>query len=40
MIAQRALAIAAAALLVAAVAIATFGPQSISLGQALLPVRP
>jgi hypothetical protein len=35
-IAQRALAIAAAILLVAAVAVATFGPQSVSLGQALL----
>ncbi len=35
MIAQRALAILAAILLVAAVAIATFGPQSVSLGQAL-----
>ncbi len=35
MIAQRVLAVIAAALLVAAVAIATFGPQSISLGQAL-----
>ena len=36
MIAQRALAIAAAVLLVAAVAVATFGPQSVSLGQVLL----
>jgi hypothetical protein len=35
-IAQRALAIVAAVLLVAAVGIATFGPQSVSLGQALL----
>ncbi|WP_428488309.1 hypothetical protein [Rhodopila sp.] len=35
MIAQRALAVAAAVLLVAAVAIATFGAQSLSLGQAL-----
>jgi hypothetical protein len=34
-IAQRALAIVAAVLLVAAVGIATFGPQSVSLGQAL-----
>jgi hypothetical protein len=34
-IAQRALAVIAAALLVAAVALATFGPESISLGQAL-----
>jgi hypothetical protein len=34
-IAQRALAIAAAVLLVIAVAAATFGPQSVSLGQAL-----
>jgi hypothetical protein len=34
-IAQRALAVLAAALLVAAVALATFGPESISLGQAL-----
>ena len=36
MIAQRVLAIIAAILLVAAVAVATFGPQSVSLGQALL----
>ena len=35
MIAQRVLAVISAALLVAAVAIATFGPESISLGQAL-----
>jgi len=35
-IAQRVLAIIAAILLVAAVAVATFGPQSVSLGQALL----
>ena len=35
MIAQRALAVISAVLLVAAVAIATFGPESISLGQAL-----
>jgi hypothetical protein len=35
-IAQRALAIAAAVLLVVAVAVATFGPQSVSLGQALV----
>ena len=35
MIAQRVLAVIAAALLVAAVAIATFGAESISLGQAL-----
>ena len=35
MIAQRALAVLAAALLVAAVAIATFGAESISLGRAL-----
>jgi hypothetical protein len=35
-IAQRVLAIAAAVLLVAAVGVATFGPQSVSLGQALL----
>jgi hypothetical protein len=34
-IAQRALAVIAAVLLVAAVAIATFGSESISLGQAL-----
>jgi len=34
-IAQRALAVLAAILLVTAVAIATFGPQSLSLGQAL-----
>jgi hypothetical protein len=34
-IAQRVLAVLAAILLVAAVGIATFGPQSISLGQAL-----
>jgi hypothetical protein len=34
-IAQRALAVIAAVLLVAAVGIATFGPQSVSLGQAL-----
>jgi hypothetical protein len=34
-IAQRILAVISAALLVAAVAIATFGPESISLGQAL-----
>jgi hypothetical protein len=34
-IAQRALAIFAAILLVTAVGIATFGPQSVSLGQAL-----
>jgi hypothetical protein len=33
-IAQRVLAVISAALLVAAVAIATFGPESISLGQA------
>ena len=35
MIAQRILAVISAILLVAAVAIATFGPESISLGQAL-----
>lgn len=35
MIAQRVLAVISAVLLVAAVAIATFGPESISLGQAL-----
>ena len=35
MIAQRVLAVISAALLVAAVAIATFGSESISLGQAL-----
>jgi hypothetical protein len=35
-IAQRALAIIAAVLLVAAVGVATFGPQSVSLGQALV----
>ena len=35
MIAQRILAVLSAILLVAAVAIATFGPQSISLGQAV-----
>lgn len=35
MIAQRALAVLAAALLVAAVGIATFGAESISLGRAL-----
>ena len=35
MIAQRVLAVISAALLVAAVAVATFGPESISLGQAL-----
>lgn len=35
MIAKRALAVIAAVLLVAAVAIATFGPQSISLDRAL-----
>ena len=35
MIAQRALAVLAAVLLVAAVAVATFGAESISLGQAL-----
>ncbi len=35
MIAQRVLAVIAAVLLVAAVAIATFGPESISLGQAI-----
>jgi hypothetical protein len=34
-IAQRILAVVSAVLLVAAVAIATFGPESISLGQAL-----
>jgi hypothetical protein len=34
-IAQRVLAVLAAILLVAAVAIATFGPQSITLGQAV-----
>jgi len=34
-IAQRILAVISAVLLVAAVAIATFGPESISLGQAL-----
>jgi hypothetical protein len=34
-IAQRVLAVISAILLVAAVAIATFGPESISLGQAL-----
>jgi hypothetical protein len=34
-IAQRVLAVIAAVLLVAAVAIATFGPESISLGQAI-----
>jgi len=34
-IAQRVLAVLAAILLVTAVAVATFGPQSISLGQAL-----
>jgi hypothetical protein len=33
---QRALAVISAALLVTAVAIATFGPRSVSLGQALL----
>jgi hypothetical protein len=32
---QRALSVVSAALLVSAVAVATFGPQSISLGQAL-----
>ncbi len=36
MIAQRVLAVVAAVLLVAAVGIATFGPQSVSLGQALV----
>ncbi len=35
MIAQRILAVISAVLLVAAVAVATFGPESISLGQAL-----
>jgi len=35
-IAQRVLAVIAAVLLVAAVGIATFGPESVSLGQALL----
>jgi hypothetical protein len=35
-IAQRALAIIAAVLLVTAVGVATFGPQSVTLGQALL----
>ncbi|MGD0106875.1 MAG: hypothetical protein ABSC06_22975 [Rhodopila sp.] len=35
MIAQRVLAVISAVLLVAAVAVATFGPESISLGQAL-----
>jgi len=35
-IAQRVLAVVAAVLLVAAVGIATFGPQSVSLGQALV----
>ena len=35
MIAQRILAVISAVLLVTAVAIATFGPESISLGQAL-----
>ena len=35
MIAQRVLAVLAAIFLVTAVAVATFGPQSISLGQAL-----
>lgn len=35
MIAQRVLAVISAVLLVSAVAIATFGPESISLGQAL-----
>jgi hypothetical protein len=34
-IAQRIMAVASAILLVAAVAIATFGPESVSLGQAL-----
>jgi hypothetical protein len=34
-IAQRALAVISAILLVAAVAVATFGPESLSLGQAL-----
>jgi hypothetical protein len=34
-IAQRVLAVIAAILLVAAVGVATFGPQSVSLGQAL-----
>jgi hypothetical protein len=34
-IAQRVLAVISAVLLVAAVAVATFGPESISLGQAL-----
>jgi hypothetical protein len=36
LIAQRALAVIAAVLLVAAVGIATFGPQSVSLGQVLV----
>lgn len=35
MIAQRVLAVMAAVLLVSAVGVATFGPQSLSLGQAL-----
>ncbi len=35
MIAQRVLAVLSATLLVAAVAVATFGPESITLGQAL-----
>ncbi len=35
MIAQRALAVISAVFLVSAVAVATFGPESISLGQAL-----
>ncbi len=35
MIAQRIMAVVSAVLLVAAVAIATFGPESMSLGQAL-----
>ncbi len=35
MIAQRVLAVISAVFLVAAVAVATFGPESISLGQAL-----
>lgn len=35
MIAQRVLAVISAILLVSAVAVATFGPESISLGQAL-----
>ncbi len=40
MIAQRALAVAAAVFFVAAVAAATFGSQSLSLGQALFALDP